>query len=717
MSSSLSPGTTVSTPSESRTETRRRPRRGGRRCVYGEAVTEGLVVLWEASDRVCGKRLKALLPILVPALERHGHLCLDPGVRERLMAVSAATIDRRLEPARAVTAGQRRRRRSRLDGVRGSVPVRTFGDWQDPAPGFVKADLVAHCGGSMSGSFVWTLVLTDIASGWTECVPLLVREAHLVVDAVDQLRGALPFPLRGIDTDNGSEFLNEVLIGFCKEHGIEFTRSRPFRKNDQAWVEQKNGAVVRRLVGYGRLEGMPGADALARLYSAARLFVNVFQPSFKLAEKTRVGARVHKRYHAPETPCARLLASDRIPAAMKDRLRALLGTLGSARAVGRDPRGSTSPGRPGRRCDGPSDAATRCRPRRVSTKSGAGLARRRGAADAPGRPWRTLTWIMDTPACAGERHASRHAATPPRADRSGDQGRSCPPGVGQHDELAHDGARRVEPADLRTGPEADDRTLTRERHRLACGSPSRPPGRRPGGVTLGFSDRCLGEKLAVRPPRSGSNGSPPRTGIAEPPPRPAAHDELAHDGARRVEPADLRTGPEADDRTLTRERHRLACGSPSRPPGRRPGGVTLGFSDRYPPPDGAGDLRRRALGEKLAIRPPRSGSNGSPPRAGITEQSPRPRPAALNEAPALPSAGLAREGARPAKLAGRPGPCHGSEHGRARHGPVDAAAAVDAQTRPPLLGPSADGWPTAPTGTLLVPQSLTASAGNAVRSF
>ena len=359
------------------------PAARGRRCVYGEAVTEGLVVLWEASDRVCGKRLKALLPILVPALERHGHLCLDPGVRERLMAVSAATIDRRLAPARAVTAGQRRRRRSRLDGVRDSVPVRTFGDWQDPAPGFVEADLVAHCGGSMSGSFVWTLVLTDIASGWTECVPLLVREARLVVDAVDQLRGALPFPLRGIDTDNGSEFLNEVLIGFCKEHGIEFTRSRPFRKNDQAWVEQKNGAVVRRLVGYGRLEGMPGADALARLYSAARLFVNVFQPSFKLAEKTRVGARVHKAIpRAGDTMCAvaRLGQNSRRdegPSTGAAR------HAGSARAVGRDPRGSTSPGSPGRRCDGPSDAATRCRPRRVSTKSGAGLARRRGAADAP----------------------------------------------------------------------------------------------------------------------------------------------------------------------------------------------------------------------------------------------------------------------------------------------------------------------------------------------
>ncbi len=301
--------------------------RRGRRSVYDEAVTEGLVVLWEASDRVCGKRLKALLPTLVPALERHGHVTLDPRVREQLMAVSAATIDRRLASVRAVTAGQRRRRRSGGDSVRGRVPVRTFGDWQDPAPGFVEADLVAHCGSSMAGSFVWTLVLTDIASGWTECVPLLVRAAGVVVDAVDRLRGALPFPLRGIDTDNGSEFLNEVLIGFCKEHGIELTRSRPYRKNDQAWVEQKNGAVVRRLVGYGRLEGMPGAEALARLYSAARLFVNVFQPSFKLAEKTRVGARVHKRYHAPETPCARLLASDTVPAAMKDRLRALAGTL------------------------------------------------------------------------------------------------------------------------------------------------------------------------------------------------------------------------------------------------------------------------------------------------------------------------------------------------------------------------------------------------------
>ena len=279
--------------------------RRGRRSVYDEAVTEGLVVLWEASDRVCGKRLKALLPTLVPALERHGHLTLDTRVREQVMAVSAAPIDRRLASARAVTAGQRQRRRSGGDRVRA---------------GF-------RCARSAIGRtrLRASSRRTDIASGWTERGPLLVREAD--VDAVDRLRGALPFLLQGIDTDNGSEFLNEVSVGFCKVHDIELTRSRSYRKNDQAWVEQRNGAVVRRLVGSGRLEGMPGTEALARLYSAARLFVNVFQPSFKLAEKTRVGACVHKRYHAPETLCARLLASDTVPAAMKDRLRVLAGTL------------------------------------------------------------------------------------------------------------------------------------------------------------------------------------------------------------------------------------------------------------------------------------------------------------------------------------------------------------------------------------------------------
>ncbi|MGH7703723.1 MAG: integrase catalytic domain-containing protein, partial [Gemmatimonadales bacterium] len=268
--------------------------------VYGKAVREALIVLWEASDRVCGKRLKPLLPILINALERHGHLYLDPEVRSRVLAASPATIDRVLAPTRAAIGGKVRRRAA-TPAIRRSVPVRTFADWKEPKPGFMETDLVAHSGPSMAGSFVHTLVLTDVATGWTECVPLVVRTAALVVDAVARLREVLPFPLLGIDVDNGSEFLNETLLAFCQENTIEFTRSRPYHKNDQAWVEQKNGAIVRKLVGYGRMEGLHAAKALMRLYAASRLFVNFFQPSFKLASKTRVGARVTKRYHTPAT--------------------------------------------------------------------------------------------------------------------------------------------------------------------------------------------------------------------------------------------------------------------------------------------------------------------------------------------------------------------------------------------------------------------------------
>jgi len=299
--------------------------------VYDEAVRQALIVLWEASDRICGKRLKALIPILIDAMERHGHLQLAPTVRERLLAVSAATIDRLLTGPRVAIRGRRRRRPA--SPIRRSIPVRTFADWQDPPPGYVEADLVAHCGESTAGSFVQSLALTDIASGWTECVPLIVREQTLVVAALAKLRATLPFPLRGVDTDNDSVFMNETVLGFCQQNGIEFTRSRAYRKNDQAWIEQKNGAVVRRLTGYHRFVGVPATAALNRLYAASRLFVNFFQPSFKLASKERDGAKVTKRYHAPASPYQRLLASDAMPAESKARLKSVFAGLDPVRLL------------------------------------------------------------------------------------------------------------------------------------------------------------------------------------------------------------------------------------------------------------------------------------------------------------------------------------------------------------------------------------------------
>ena len=302
-------------------------RRRTRSRFYDEAVRQAVVVLWEASDRVCGKRLKPLLPILVSAMERHGHLALEDGVRARLLSVSAATLDRMLADTRTAVRGRKHARARAVPAVRRSVPVRTFADWGEPAPGFMEADLVAHSGETVAGSFVHTFSLTDIATGWTECVALAVRTGALIVEALTRLRTTLPFPLQGFDTDNGSEFMNEAVLAYCGEHAIEFTRSRPYRKNDQAWIEQKNGSVVRRLVGYQRLEGLAAAQALARLYESSRLFVNFFQPSFKLATKTRVGARVTKRYHVPATPCARLLALDAVPDVVKERLRAVAEAL------------------------------------------------------------------------------------------------------------------------------------------------------------------------------------------------------------------------------------------------------------------------------------------------------------------------------------------------------------------------------------------------------
>jgi hypothetical protein len=185
----------------------------------------------------------------------------------------------------------------------------------------MEMDLVAHGGPTAAGSFVHTLSFTDIATGWTECVPLLVRDSSLVIDGVESLSKGLPFVLQGLDADNGSEFLNEALVLHCAVRGIEFTRSRPYHKNDQAWIEQKNGAVVRRFVGYGRLEGVAATEALGRLYRLVRLFVNFFQPSFKLKEKVRIGSRVVKRYHPPQTPYARLVNSEALSEAVRVRLR------------------------------------------------------------------------------------------------------------------------------------------------------------------------------------------------------------------------------------------------------------------------------------------------------------------------------------------------------------------------------------------------------------
>src|ERR1043166_5541704 len=309
------------------------PREPGQRArIYNEGVREALTIVWEASDRICGKRLHQVIVGLIDAMERHGHLKLDPAVRESLLSMSAASMDRLLKTVRD-TAKQGRRRTMINTPLRKSIAIRTFGDWNDPLPGFFEMDMVVHCGKSMVGSYVHSLVLTDIASGWTEAIAMVIREQTLITESVSEVRAKLPFPVRGLDVDNDSAFINDTLVAYCRDHKIELTRCRAYKKNDQAWIEQKNGAVIRRMVGYGRLEGTQTTAVLNKLYTSARLFVNFFQPSFKLLSKTREGAKVIKKYHPPATPCERLLERVDVSEECKEQLRQTLATLDPVRLL------------------------------------------------------------------------------------------------------------------------------------------------------------------------------------------------------------------------------------------------------------------------------------------------------------------------------------------------------------------------------------------------
>ena len=223
---------------------RKRPR------LYDDAAKQALIVLWEASDRICGKRLRPLLRTLLPSLERHGHLQLDAEVRAKV-AMGAATIDRLLREPKAT---RKKKKPRTCPELRRRIPVRTFADWKEPPPGSMEMDLVAHCDGVSRGSYVHSLVLTDINSAWTECAPLVVREKTVLIEALERVRVSLPFPLRALDVDNGGEFINEDLIGYCVNHGIELTRSRPYRKNDQAWIEQKTAPWFARWSATGDLK-------------------------------------------------------------------------------------------------------------------------------------------------------------------------------------------------------------------------------------------------------------------------------------------------------------------------------------------------------------------------------------------------------------------------------------------------------------------------------
>jgi hypothetical protein len=310
-----------------------RPIRRPRTPRYGPAVQEALATAWAAANFICGKRLVPFLPTLVASLEQHGHLALSEEVRAQLLALSPATADRTLRRWRQAEHPRGVGTTKRGPLLKHQVPIRTFADWAEASPGFCEADLVAHCGSDASGAFLYSLVLTDVATTWTECFALRARTADEVIRQIEAARQLLPFPLRGLDTDGGSEFLNGAFIAYCEQEGITFTRGRVHRTNDQCYVEQKNGSIVRHLVGHDRYEGEVAYRQRTELYRAVRLYVNCFQPSLKQQAKRREGSRVRKTYDPAQTPLQRLLASGELPAATRAHLTQVAAALDPVRLL------------------------------------------------------------------------------------------------------------------------------------------------------------------------------------------------------------------------------------------------------------------------------------------------------------------------------------------------------------------------------------------------
>jgi len=307
----------------------RRPGRARKR-QYDEQVQAVLIKVWKILDYICGKRLAPVLGETLYRLERFGEIACNDETREKLQRISAATIDRMLgaERKKYELKGRSGTRPGSL--LKNQIPMRTFSEWDERRPGFAEIDLVGHDGGTVAGEYLQTLDLTDIYSGWTEAAAVANKAQVWVFEALKEIRSRLPFTLLGIDSDNGSEFINNQLYRYCQSEQITFTRSRPYRKNDNCFVEQKNYTVVRRHVGYQRLDSPDQQAILNDLYRYLRLYVNYFQPSMRLVSKERRGSAVKKRYSPAETPYQRLLDSPTLTDRQKRKLREEYGELNPA---------------------------------------------------------------------------------------------------------------------------------------------------------------------------------------------------------------------------------------------------------------------------------------------------------------------------------------------------------------------------------------------------
>jgi hypothetical protein len=299
----------------------RKKKRKAKTRIYDEEVFKALRKVWYIFDCPCGRRLVAVLRTMMPILYKFEEVAFDERIRGKLECISSATIDRLLK---------KEKRKLRIKGTSHTraesslmhqIPIRTFDEWDVQEPGHIQIDLVGHDGGNWRGDFAFSLDVTDVATGWTEPRGIRNRARKWTVEALFYVEKLTPFDFLSIGSDNDSSFFDDHLIEYCRQHQIHFTRTRPYRKNDNCFVEQKNNCIIRRYAGYLRYDTEEQLRLLNEIYDNVRLFVNFFQPSVKLIGKSRRGSKVKKQYDPPQTPYQRMMSSKNISQIVKYKLK------------------------------------------------------------------------------------------------------------------------------------------------------------------------------------------------------------------------------------------------------------------------------------------------------------------------------------------------------------------------------------------------------------
>ena len=294
---------------------------------YGADVSAALEMLWAMEGYICSKRLVPALPMLLELVEAEGEWGISEGVKAKLLKLSVSTCDRLLHPYRAAFRQKGLCMTRPGSMLKAQIPIRTWSDWSETEPGYCEMDTVHHCDNNTAGEYVHTLSLTDVLLGWTELQALRNRSETSVQCGVDSIGSRMPYAVKGLDSDGGSEFINEIMLRYCQNKGIVFTRSRPYKKNDQCRIEQKNRSVVRDNVGYDRLEGEEATKTLNAFYRVLRLRVNFLQPCMMLQSKERVGSKIIRHYDKAKTPCQRALDHPCVPEERKAALREQLAAI------------------------------------------------------------------------------------------------------------------------------------------------------------------------------------------------------------------------------------------------------------------------------------------------------------------------------------------------------------------------------------------------------